>query len=276
MDPGGVPILDRTSRAEPKVRDFGVTDEHGLEKSVPAGTYKLAMTVLNERTHAVARTERPFEVLWAVSSWGREADAVLQEMILVMTDAEYDRLEKLKPGAREVYLAEFWHGLDPDPATPDNPTLDTFRARVEYADRQFATPLRRGILSDRGRVYVRYGAPDDESYQFSASSFGGGAGVEGVAEPGERVNLGTRPSTSFLDADEFREGDVSDLAAQRGGATVKSQQVVVWTYDGRGAALRPGHQDLSGSSHKGLKFVFSDAMGNGDYQLIGSSGTTIY
>jgi GWxTD domain-containing protein len=154
---------------------------------------------------------------------------------------------------------------------------ETFLERIAYADREYATALRRGILTDRGRVLVRYGPPDDEIYQYSASSFGALPGaVEEVAEPGERATLGARPSTSFLDSEEFREGDVQDLVAQRGGANVKSQQVMVWTYDGRGAPLRPDHQELGGRSHRGLRFVFADEMGNGDYQLIGSSGTSIY
>ncbi len=276
LDGAGLPLLERATRAEPLAPVFGLTDELFLEQVVPAGTYRLAVTVVHERTRATVRAESPFEVIWSVASWGREPDDILQEMILVMTDAEYHTLERLAPGAREVYLAEFWHGLDPDPTSPDNPLLQDFRSRVAFADREFGTVMRRGILTDRGRVYVRYGPPDDENYQFSSSSFGSVEGaLEEVAEPGERATLGSRPSASFLDPDEFREGDVSDLVNQRGSATVKSQQLVVWTYDGRGAPLRRDHQDLTGRSHRGLKFVFADAMGNGDFQLIGSSGTTI-
>ena len=265
-EPGGAAVLDRTSRAEPKERDFGITDEQLLEQKVSAGSYRLALTVMNERSHEIAHTERPFEVVWSVESWGREPDDELQELILIMTDAEYRTLESLRPGAREVYLAEFWHGLDPDPSTPDNAVLDAFRARIAYADREFGTPVRRGILTDRGRVYVRYGPPDDETYDFSSSNFGGAGGsVEKVADPGERVDIGSRPAASFLDSKEFQEGDQSDLAEQRGGATVKSQQLVTWTFDGRGSPLRPDRQQLSSDSHRGLKFVFSDPMGNGDY-----------
>ena len=276
LDAAGVPLVDRTSRAEPLAATFGMTDELPLEKKVSAGSFRLALTVANERTRATSRRERPFEVIWSVNSWGREPDGVLQEMILVMTDSEYKTLERLAPGAREVYLAEFWHGIDPDPTTPDNPVLDGFRGRVAYADREFSTGLRRGILTDRGRVFVRYGPPDDENYQFSSSSFGSVEGSrEPVAEPGERATLGARPSASYLDPGEFREGDTSDLVTQRGGATVKSQQLLVWTYDGRGDPLRPDRQDLTGRSNRGLKFVFADGMGNGDFQLIGSSGTTL-
>ena len=128
--------------------------------------------------------------------------------------------------------------------------------------------------ADIQQALSRYGPPDDVDYQFSSSGFGPGTGQR-VAEPGERATLQARPNTSFLDADEFREGDVSDVARQRGSATVKSKQLEVWTYDGRGNALR-GKVDLQEDSHRGLKFIFADEMGNGEYQLIGSSGANVY
>jgi GWxTD domain-containing protein len=272
----GVPIVERRSRVVPVDRSFVLTDELDLTKNVPAGHYDLVFTVLNERTRQVASTRRPFDVLWSVNSWALDPDGLLQEMALVMTDSEFDTLEELSPGAREIYLSEFWHKLDPTPDTPDNEILEGFRQRVAFADRKFQSTLRRGILTDQGRVYVRYGPPDDVDYQYSSSGFGPGNGTERVSDPAERATISSRPSASFLETDEFLEGDVSGLGSQRGSATVKSKALEVWTYDGRGRSLRPDRQDLSQSGHRGLKFVFADEMGNGDYRLIGSEGATVY
>ncbi len=275
-DASGISRTDRLTRAVPEGASFVVTHELDLTADVPAGRYQLAFTVLNERTREMVTRDRPFDVLWSVNSWGQDRDAVLQEMALVMTDREFDELEKLSPGAREVYLSEFWHELDPTPETPENETLEAFRQRIRLADQRFESTLRRGILTDRGRVFVRYGPPDDVDYQYSASGFGSGAGSERVADPAERATIGSRPSSSFLEKDEFLEGDVSGLANQRGSATVKSKQLEIWTYDGRGRSLRPGHQDFAPNSHRGLKFLFADELGNGDYRLIGSEGATVY
>lgn len=275
-DLSGVPLAERRSRAVPVDGAFVVTDAVNLEESIPAGRYELNVVLMNERTRESARVERPFDVMWAVTSWGQDPNRLLQEMALIMTDSEYDVLEQLAPGAREVYLAEFWHGLDPTPDTPRNEILDRFQERIRLADRNYAQTLRRGVLTDRGRVLVRYGAPDEVDYQYSSSGFGPDAGSQRVSEPGERADLSNRPAPSFLSADEFREGDVSGLATQRGGATIKSKQLEVWTYDGWGSPLRPDHQDLSNVSHRGLKFIFADEMGNGEYQLVGSEGATVY
>jgi hypothetical protein len=135
--------------------------------------------------------------------------------------------------------------------------------------------LTRGILTDRGRVWVRYGPPDDVLYEFSSSGFGLDGNAERVADPAERATLRARPSTTFQDADEFREGDVRDVTEQRGGTNIKSKQLEVWVYDGAGYPLTD-RVDRGPDSHRGLKFIFADEMGNGTYTLIGSSGATIY
>jgi GWxTD domain-containing protein len=200
---------------------------------------------------------------------------MIQEMALIMTESEQKTLRDLNPGAQEVYLAEYWHELDPDPDTPENEVFDAFRARVQHADREFRSTLTRGILTDRGRVWVRYGPPDDVVYEFSSSSFGRDESSERIADPAERATLRSRPSTSFLDADEFREGDVSEVTEQRGGTNVKSKQLEIWTYDGPGYPLTE-HVDRGPDSHRGLKFIFADEMGNGNFTLIGSTGASIY
>ncbi|NNE42603.1 MAG: hypothetical protein HKN12_00205, partial [Gemmatimonadetes bacterium] len=132
-----------------------------------------------------------------------------------------------------------------------------------------------GLMTDRGRVFVRYGRPDDIQYEYSSSGFGIDGSSERIAEPSERASIASRPSTSFLDPEEFREGDLSGVAEQRGGATVKSKQLEIWSYDGPGYPLAD-NVDRGPSSHRGLKFIFADEMGNGNYQLIGSSGASIF
>jgi GWxTD domain-containing protein len=274
-DEAGVPRAEKTTRALPRSNLFVLADELRLPERLTAGTYHLDVTVLGERTREIARVSEPLEVVWSVGTWGRDPTLMVQEMTLIMSESEHRTLRDLNPGAQEVYLAEYWHELDPDPDTPENEVLDAFRARVQHADREFGSTMTRGILTDRGRVWVRYGPPDDVLYEFSSSGFGLDGNAERVADPAERATLRARPSTSFLDADEFREGDVTDVTEQRGGTNIKSKQLEVWVYDGAGYPLTD-RVDRGPDSHRGLKFIFADEMGNGTYTLIGSSGATIY
>ena len=66
---------------------------------------------------------------------------------------------------------------------------------------------------------------------------------------------------------------LTGLAQQRGGATIKSKSLEIWTYDGQGRPLTD-RVAVDARSHRGLKFIFADQMGNGEYQLIGSRGTS--
>jgi len=274
LDRAGGTLMEKQALARPTTDSFVAREELDLTKALRAGTYVLEIATQNRRTGTDASSRREFEVLWAIASWSKSPEALLEEMKLILRPQEFSELKELSPGAREVYLAEFWHKLDPDPSTATNEALLEFQRRVQYADREYTGTLGRGLLTDRGRVYVRYGPPDEVAYQFSSSSFGEDENVEKVADPAERVGLSNRPPASFLDAEEFREGDVSDLATQRGGTNIKSKELEVWSYDGSGRSLYG--RSAGTNTHRGLKFIFADEMGNGEYELIGSEGTTDY
>lgn len=63
---------------------------------------------------------------------------------------------------RDSFALALWHGLDRTPATVLNERLLEHVARIVEADFCFAVPVLRlaGRDSDRGDIYVRYGAPD--------------------------------------------------------------------------------------------------------------------
>jgi GWxTD domain-containing protein len=72
--------------------------------------------------------------------------------------------DELSPGGKRRFLANFWKQRDPTPGTAKNERRESFYAAVAYANRAFAESGRNplsGWRSDRGRIYARYGAPDD-------------------------------------------------------------------------------------------------------------------
>jgi GWxTD domain-containing protein len=66
--------------------------------------------------------------------------------------------------AKRRFLAEFWQRRDQDPASERNAVREEFYGKIAYADSTFrergsrTTP---GWKTDRGRIYARYGAPDE-------------------------------------------------------------------------------------------------------------------
>ncbi len=56
-------------------------------------------------------------------------------------------------------FAEFWVERDPSPGTPLNEAMDEYYRRVEHANKNFRS-YTEGWLTDMGRIYIVYGAPD--------------------------------------------------------------------------------------------------------------------
>ncbi|MEO8199328.1 MAG: GWxTD domain-containing protein, partial [Gemmatimonadota bacterium] len=62
------------------------------------------------------------------------------------------------------FLTEFWQKRDPEPTTPRNEAREMFYGKIAYADSAYrersaaATP---GWKTDRGRIYAKYGSPDE-------------------------------------------------------------------------------------------------------------------
>lgn len=64
---------------------------------------------------------------------------------------------------RAGFVELFWRRRDPTPGTPANEFRDEFRRRVESADRLFAETTKPGWKTDRGKIYILLGPPDETS-----------------------------------------------------------------------------------------------------------------
>jgi GWxTD domain-containing protein len=67
--------------------------------------------------------------------------------------------------AREEFIKEFWEKRDPNPETAENEAKIEFDARVEFIQRWFSEKMGRshGLDSDRGKVYLLLGPPDERT-----------------------------------------------------------------------------------------------------------------
>jgi GWxTD domain-containing protein len=75
---------------------------------------------------------------------------------------EVDRYEHLTGvNSKRQFMYEFWKRRDPDPTTIENEVKKEYLARVEHANLNFRGGMKEGWKTDRGRVYVVYGPPDE-------------------------------------------------------------------------------------------------------------------
>ncbi len=61
---------------------------------------------------------------------------------------------------RDQFIEAFWQRRDPTPDTPENEYKDDYYARIAYANEHFSAGVP-GWRTDRGRIYIIYGKPDE-------------------------------------------------------------------------------------------------------------------
>ena len=61
---------------------------------------------------------------------------------------------------REQFVEQFWLRRDPSPDTEENEYREEHYRRLQYANEHFASGIP-GWKSDRGMIYIKYGAPDE-------------------------------------------------------------------------------------------------------------------
>ncbi|MFH2003583.1 MAG: GWxTD domain-containing protein [Bacteroidota bacterium] len=80
----------------------------------------------------------------------------------IVGDDEKNQYKKLTDlDAKRKFMYEFWKRRDYDPMTSVNEFKVEYMRRVDYANSNLKGSFMKGWKSDRGRVYIIYGSPDD-------------------------------------------------------------------------------------------------------------------
>jgi GWxTD domain-containing protein len=84
-----------------------------------------------------------------------------EDVAYIITDQERRAFLLLSDDAsRERFITAFWQRRDPNPATPENEYRDEHYRRIAFANQNFAFGCAAGWRTDRGRIYIKFGKPD--------------------------------------------------------------------------------------------------------------------
>lgn len=84
-----------------------------------------------------------------------------EDVAYIITDSERKAFLQLQTNEeRENFIEQFWQRRNPDPDSVDNTYKEEHYRRIAYANEHFASGFA-GWRSDRGRIYIMYGKPDD-------------------------------------------------------------------------------------------------------------------
>lgn len=84
-----------------------------------------------------------------------------EDVTYIITDTERQAFKQLTTDdERREFVQQFWLRRDPTPATVQNEFKDEHYRRIAYANEHFSSDVP-GWKTDRGRIYIRFGPPDE-------------------------------------------------------------------------------------------------------------------
>src|SRR5205809_3526020 len=84
-----------------------------------------------------------------------------EDVSYIITNEERTAFKALKTDEeREQFIEQFWLRRDPTPDTVDNEFKEEHYERIAYSNEHFASGIP-GWKTDRGRIYIMYGKPDE-------------------------------------------------------------------------------------------------------------------
>lgn len=116
--------------------------------------------------------ERPVAHRYFQSYWADIPASLLSldvaiDMLRFIADKEtIKRIDDGSEREREQKFREFWAQKDPTPETEYNELQAEYYRRIDYTYEEFSSDRQLGYESDRGKIYIRYGAPEDINRTF--------------------------------------------------------------------------------------------------------------
>jgi GWxTD domain-containing protein len=94
-----------------------------------------------------------------------------EDVTYIITDEERQAFKRLNTDEeREQFIEQFWLRRDPTPDTEENEFKEEHYRRIAYANEHYASGIP-GWKTDRGRIYITYGPPDEIDSHPSGGSY---------------------------------------------------------------------------------------------------------
>lgn len=94
-----------------------------------------------------------------------------EDVIYIITDEERKTFKNLNTDEeREQFIEQFWLRRDPTPDTMENEYKEEHYRRIAYANERYASGIQ-GWRTDRGRIYITFGPPDEIESHPSGGSY---------------------------------------------------------------------------------------------------------
>jgi len=117
-----------------------------------------------------AKSRRMFSVIWSnIPLAENNLELAINQLALVAKKNDIEIMRNAKGNERKKLYDDYWQQRDPTPLTKKNELQEEFFRRVDFANRNFSeiTSNHAGWQTDRGKIYIVYGPPDEVSHSDS-------------------------------------------------------------------------------------------------------------
>lgn len=109
-----------------------------------------------------AKAEKNFSFYWTeVPGTEEDINLALEQMRYIIPPDSLNKYKKADLQAKQAYFKRFWKLRDPNPNTTKNELKEEYFRRINYANNNFTAFGQSGWLTDRGRILIKFGFPDD-------------------------------------------------------------------------------------------------------------------
>ena len=234
-----------------------------------AGRYSLYINAGTTEQLLIRRRAGTFSVAWDMRTWEVTRRNLVAEARFLLDGKNFKGFTSKTIGEQEALVQNMWKENDPDPSTGVNEAYETFLERLAYIDAKY-NDSQPAIFSDRGLVYLKFGAPDEKIVDVMPLN------RESVSDALQKVEdryhpvnfsntggrLGYAKTHKNIIIDPRRLGAVGE-----GGETASPFEL--WIYNQSGEPIRKRDRNLE--QDHGLRFIFIDREGYGRYRLESSS-----
>jgi GWxTD domain-containing protein len=120
---------------------------------------------LTKKQQARKQKELEKELMGPWKKWLNE------DVVYIITDEEKQAFKRLRTDEeRQQFVEQFWLRRDPTPDTEENEYKEEHYRRIAYANDHYASGIP-GWKTDRGMIYIKYGAPDETESHPSGGSY---------------------------------------------------------------------------------------------------------
>src|ERR1035437_1915338 len=121
-----------------------------------AGVLAVAVAAVMAAWQTSAPPPAPVPAATPYTKW------VSEDVAYIIRDDERAAFGRLQSDAeREHFIEQFWLRRDPTPGTVENEFKEEHYRRIAYTNEHYATSVP-GWKTDRGRIYIVYGPPDEK------------------------------------------------------------------------------------------------------------------